>query len=226
MSAIALSMEWQIGGGASEPTLTRLTTAFERAGAEVANVGKHILPRLIPVLEGATAKQLDAEGGGPAGPFAPLSAKYAAWKERNFPGQPILRRTGAMAAALTESGAPGARRDVSGDSLTFGTSGVPYASFHQTGTRRMPTRAPFDFGGDLDEQLRKVAMAGIRAALREASAGLLDFEGDTFTDDDGQTYAVQSGKRGGRFAVIGGSKVYLKRDKAGRVVKRKLGARP
>lgn len=220
MSAIVLSVEWQVGGGASEPTLTRLTTALERAGAESANVGKHILPRLVPVLEGETAKQFDAEGQGPAGAWASLSVPYATWKEANFPGRPILELSGALRAALTDGGASGARRDVSGDSLTFGTSGVPYASFHQTGTGRMPSRPPLDFGNGLEEGIRRAATAGLREAVREGSDGLLDFEGDTF---EGQE--VFTGAKGGRFIREGGGRTYLKRNKAGQVVKQHRGKR-
>lgn len=217
MSAIVLKVEYQVGGGAVEPTLTRLTTALERAGAEVANVGKHILPKLLPILEGATAKQFDEQGGGPqAGAWAPLSASYRAWKEANYPGQPLLVRTGTLRDALTSSGSPGALRSVSGDSLEYGTKGVLYASFHQTGTGRMPSRPPFDFGG-IESQLQAAAMAGVREAVREASDGLLDFEGDTF-----EGLPVQSGPRG-RFIESGGRRTYLKRTKTGTVVKRTYG---
>lgn len=218
MSAIVLQVEYQVGGGSAEPTLTRLTTALERAGAEVADVGKHILPRLVPVLEQGVAAQFDAEGAGPTGAWAQLSPPYARWKEANFPGQPILVRTGALRAALTEGGAPGALRDVSSDSLAFGTAGVPYASYHQTGTGRMPSRPPFDFGAELEEGIQQAATAGVRAAVREASDGLLDFEGDVF---EGQQ--VFTGARGGRYINTAGGRTYLKRDRAGNVVRQRRG---
>lgn len=216
MSAIVLQVEYQVGGGAAEPTLARLTTALERAGAEVANVGKHILPKLLPVLEQGAAAQFDAEGAGPvAGPWAPLSARYAEWKAQHYPGQPILVRTGALRAALTSGTAQGALRDVGDDSLAFGTDGIPYASNHQTGTGRMPARPPFDFGPATEEAMQAAAMAGVRAAVREASDGLLDFEGDTF-----EGLPVQTSPRGGRFIESNGQRTYLKRTKAGAVVKR------
>jgi hypothetical protein len=216
MSAIVLSVEYQLGGGQSEPTLARLVTALERAGAELLDVGKHILPKLLPLLEVETGKQFDAEGSGPnAGSWAPLSVSYAAWKEAHFPEQPKLVATGALRAALTDSSASGAARDVSGDSLTFGTSGIPYASSHQTGTGKMPARPPFDFGQDFEDGMRAAAEAGVREAVREASDGLLDFEGSEF---EGQ--AVLTGRRGGRYVVnAGGSRTYLKRSKSGAVVR-------
>jgi len=225
MSAIALSIEFTIGGR-TEPTVTRLTAAFERAGAEVADVGKHVLPKLVPVLEGAVARQFDAQGAGPEmGSWAPLSESYAAWKEKHYPGQPILVRTGKLRAALTDSNAPGARRDVSGESLSYGTTGIPYASAHQTGSvaghltaGNLPARPPFDFGSDFEAGMQAAAAAGIREAVREASDGLLDFDGDTF-----EGLPVQTGAGGGRFVESGGRRTYLKKTKSGEVVKRRFG---
>lgn len=221
MSAIVLSVEYQVGGGASEPTLTRLTTALERAGLELADVGKHVLPKLIPLFEEKVGEQFEARGKGPSGSWAALSTKYAAWKERVAPGRPLLVLTGALGAALTDSADAGARRDISGDSLSYGTKGVPYATFHQTGTSDMPSRPPFDFGSDMEEGMQAAALAGAREALRAASDGLFDFEGDTFKGQQ-----VMTGKRGGRYVQsAGGSRTYLKRDAAGNVVKRGFGGK-
>lgn len=241
MSAIVLSVEWQVGGGSSEPTLTRLITALERAGAELADVGKHILPKLLPVLEVETGKQYAAEGDGPSGSWAPLTVKYAAWKEAHAGGMPPGLLSGQMFAALTSSSASGAMREVSGNSLNYGTSGIPYASFRQTGTSyrksgplrpgqsassmrgptRMPARPVFDFGPDLEDAMRSAAMAGVREAVRAAGDGLLDFEGDTF---EGQS--VLTGRSGGRYVVgSNGGKTYLRQGPSG-VVKRTFGGKP
>lgn len=219
MSAIVLSTTWQIGNGTPEPTLVRLTTALERAGAELLKVGEHILPRLLPILEVETAKQFDAEGSGPqSGSWAPLSVSYAKWKAAHFPGKPILQRTGALKAALTGPGA-NARRDISGNTLSFGTTGLPYASFHQTGTGRMPARPEFDFGPDFEKAMQAAAAAGVREALKVGSAGLLDFDDATF-----EGLPVLTGKNGGRFVVgSNGRKTYLKRAADGRVVQRRFG---
>lgn len=221
MSAIVLQVEYQLGGGSSEPTLARLTTALERAGAEVADVGKHVLPKLVPLLESETAKQFDAQGAGPqAGSWAALSPRYAEWKARVAPGAPINVLSGTLRAALTDGGSTNALRDVSDKSLTFGTKAVPYASIKQTGSGREPARPPFDFGSDFEAGLQAAAMAGVREAVREASDGLLDFEGDTF---EGQQ--VQTGASGGRFIESGGARTYLKKTKSGEVVKRRYGGK-
>lgn len=224
MTAIALQVEYVIGGQA-DGTVTRLTTALERAGAELANLGKHVLPRVAKALEAGTAAQFAAEGAGPqAGSWAALSTSYAAWKQRVYPGQPKLVATGAMRAALTDGKAPGAKREIGNDSLSFGTTGIPYASYHQTGTGRMPSRPPFDFGSDFEKAMNAAAMAGVREAVREGSEALLDFDGATYTED-GTTYDVQTGANGGRFVEMGGGRVYLKRTAAGRTVKRRYGGK-
>jgi hypothetical protein len=132
----------------------------------------------------------------------------------------LLVLTGALGAALTDSADAGARRDISGDSLSYGTKGVPYATFHQTGTSDMPSRPPFDFGSDMEEGMQAAALAGAREALRAASDGLLDFEGDSF---EGQQ--VMTGKGGGRYIQSAGGRTYLKQTKGGDVVKRRYGGK-
>ncbi len=223
MTAIAFSMEWYVGGTV-DPGLRRLRAAFERGGAELANLGKHVFPRVVPALEAAAAAQFDGEGVGTTGRWAQLSPKYAAWKAKHFPGAPILQRTRALMAGLTDSSATTARREVSNDALSFGTAGVGYASFHQTGTQKMPARPPIDMGADFEEALLAAAQVGVRDAVRAGSDGLLDFEGDMYTDETGATRQVFRGGRGGAFFVNGqGGRTYLKRKKSGEVVKRTYG---
>lgn len=67
----------------------------------------------------------------------PLSPRYAAWKERHFPGQTILRRTDAMMHGFT--GRPMAVERIEPHSCAFGSNRKP-AIWHQKGTRRMPAR--------------------------------------------------------------------------------------
>ena len=178
MSAIAFTVEYRVGGTV-DPGLKRLAMAFERAGAEVADVGKHILPRVVPVLEAAVGRQFSAEGQGPdVGKWKPLSAVYAAWKEANFPGEPILQRTHALRDGLTSANAPTANRNITGSTLAFGTKGVPHASFHQTGTGKMPSRPPVDLDAQAEKDLQRAALAGVRDAVREAGDGLITPKGE------------------------------------------------
>lgn len=179
MTAVAITLEYQVGNETGEQSVERLAVAFERAGAEMANFGKHVFPELVPVLEAAVGRQFDAEGTGPAaGAWAQLQPAYAAWKEGRYPGQPILVATGALREALTNDANAHALRDYTDANFNFGTQGLDYASFHQTGTSRMPPRPPFDFGPDVEREMARAAADGVRKAVREASNGMLEVTGE------------------------------------------------
>jgi len=65
--------------------------------------------------------------------WAPLSAKYGAWKAKNYGGLPILRLTGKMQ--------DGTRiRPAQGVGLFSARMGTNYGMYHMTGTRFMPAR--------------------------------------------------------------------------------------
>jgi phage gpG-like protein len=93
------------------------------------------------------ARKFDTEGAHEAGtdeqgnanpPWAPLSERYAAWKERHFPGAKILQRSGDLRAAAT-----GPATVITPSSLSL-TVDSPYALFHQSSRprKRLPRR-PF-----------------------------------------------------------------------------------
>jgi phage gpG-like protein len=82
-------------------------------------------------------KQFASQGSQFGTPWAPLSPKYRAWKAAHFPGQPILVRTGRLRTSLTQR--PLGIEEVSTKGLRLGTD-VPYAQWHQRGTRVMPRR--------------------------------------------------------------------------------------
>lgn len=178
MSVYGLELEVSVGNDTGPGVLQRFAVAFERGGEAIADFPKYVWPRLTPALEQAEATQFDAQGTGPvAGAWAALSPSYAAWKEGVAPGMPTLEFSGLLRNALTSPAAPGARREASGDAFLFGTQGVPYASFHQTGTQRMPARPPFDFGATFEDAMKKAVMEGLRAAIKESSRGQLELEG-------------------------------------------------
>jgi len=79
-------------------------------------------------LETDQFKSEGAEGGEK---WAPLSEVYAGWKERHYPGQQILERTGDLRASLTRRGDPNAVHIEERKLLTLGTK-LPYAIYHQS----------------------------------------------------------------------------------------------
>ena len=170
MSVLGITVEYRVGTESGPDVLQRVGIAFERAGAELVDMGKHVFPLLSPVFEAAERRQFDAQGNGPvAGNWAALSDVYAEWKAKKFPGQPILVATGGLRAGLTEPNSPFGNRDWSASTFVFGTQGVAHASFHQTGTARMPARPPFDLDSQFEDELSVAGRKGINAGIRAAN---------------------------------------------------------
>jgi phage gpG-like protein len=102
-----------------------------------------VWPDVDEYLRTALRQLFEKEGarGGPR--WAKLTKAYKAWKDSNYPGRPILVLTGALKESLTEEdGDHIFEPDRLG--MTLGTS-VPYARYHQTGTRTMRPRPPIRF---------------------------------------------------------------------------------
>ena len=75
--------------------------------------------------------------------WTPLNRAYAAKKQADGYGTKILVRTGQLKTSLTGGGfvggGVGVVRKISKRAMTIGTK-VPYAKYHQRGTRKMPKR--------------------------------------------------------------------------------------
>jgi len=141
-------------GGLVSVEVTGTDSVLKGLGAILSNI-QDLTPFWRDVLAPKyfqTVQALFATGGraqGPGGKFvggawAALSPKYKVWKQQHFPGQPILVRTGALRQSLTWQGGqlgPGGVFTPMPGWVVLGTS-VPWARFHQHGTKRMPAR-PF-----------------------------------------------------------------------------------
>jgi hypothetical protein len=167
---LGFDIGWHIGGAEEPDGLGKVSVAFERAGHNLEQFGQYVFPKLQPVFEEHTKRQMDAEGQGPvAGHWQQLSEAYQAWKDGVAPSSPMLQLSGDMYAGLTSSSSPFANRQYSADQFNFGTANVPYASFHQTSTRKMPARPPFDFDEQqLQQDAQRAGLEGVREAVREA----------------------------------------------------------
>lgn len=165
MSVVGFDLTWSVGGREDPDALQKLSFAFERFGDDLTDFSAFVWPKVLPALEEEELRQFEAEGNGASGGWAALSPKYAERKEREWPGKPILERTGALREALTSSESTHARRIVTVDQFDFGTDGLEYASFHQLGTHHMPARPPFDFGDELEQSVQRAALEGVREAL-------------------------------------------------------------
>lgn len=94
-----------------------------------------VAPSILTALRSIVADQFASQG---RGLWRPLSKRYAAQKARKYPGKTILRRTDRMYDSLVKRTASSIV-SINKNELTYGTS-VPYASFHQAGTKKMPAR--------------------------------------------------------------------------------------
>ena len=84
--------------------------------------------------------QFESEGGYSGLSWPALSTRYAAWKAKHYPGRKLLVQTGRLQSSLTTVNSD--HRFISlPQEVTMGT-GVQYAGFHESGTRRMPSRPP------------------------------------------------------------------------------------
>lgn len=86
-------------------------------------------------------KQFRTEGRFASGGWSPLSPAYAAWKARNYPGRPILVRTGDLKKSLTTR--PFGVEVIERKFMAIG-SDVDYGKCHQHGGRYLPRRRPVE----------------------------------------------------------------------------------
>jgi phage gpG-like protein len=86
--------------------------------------------------------QFKTEGAAGGEKWQELSPEYAGWKAVNFPGKPILQRSGDLMKSLTSGSDPNAIKREERKTLTLGSS-VPYAIYHQSpAPRKVLPRRP------------------------------------------------------------------------------------
>ena len=119
----------------------------ERVGLAMAALAQHLGNDLRPALEVIRSwwhtwqsEIFASEGSAQGAAWAPLSDKYRAWKEKAYPGRPILELTGALHRAMT--GGSGEWHRIGKREMTVGTKGIPYTMAHNFGTDKLPAR-PF-----------------------------------------------------------------------------------
>lgn len=111
--------------------------------AERAVMAQPAWEAIIEAMQKDTAEQFDSQGGAQSGGWAPLSPLTIANKARLNLRPEILRATDRMMNSFTgETG--DTIKDVLPFEFSWGTE-VPYATFHQSGTSKMPQRRIIDF---------------------------------------------------------------------------------
>lgn len=111
---------------------------FASYGADVSDLSVPFA-QIADDLQADFTLNMATEGGVFAGGWAPLAASTIADRVRKgYGASPILYRTGRLANSLSGDGGDTVKT-VTAKSVTVGTS-VPYATYHQTGTKKMPQR--------------------------------------------------------------------------------------
>lgn len=126
---------------------------------------REIWPGVITEFRQIEREQFAGEGVGRTGKWKPLSAGYAKWKAKRYPGMPILQRTQALFKSLTGNTSDSVVNPEK-ESLEIGTS-LRYAVFHQRGVQgRLAQRKPIDFNEQQRTRLMKVIQKRMLSAGR------------------------------------------------------------
>lgn len=117
------------------------------------------LRRIADDFREMIARQFATEGRAEGTPWAPLAPSTL--RRRRARSSPILQSSGALLRSLSLAGAAGHVERLEDQSLAIGTS-VPYALFHQTGTRRgLPARPIIVISGARSERWMEIVRGGI-----------------------------------------------------------------
>ena len=108
----------------------QLDRAFNRVDQEISDF-RNFWPGVILAFYEIETAQFATEGAqGASGQWAALSPAYKIFKEREFPGKTILRRTDALYESMTGPDALDSILRPEKEELTIG-SALPYALVHQ-----------------------------------------------------------------------------------------------
>mgnify|MGYP003136546215 FL=1 len=166
-----------------EPGGLKLLRGMEK-WADLIEDASEAWPHVTNLIHRHNMRTFKSEGAatGNRRKWAPLSPAYAIQKAREFPGRPILVRTGALRSALT--GGSGSRVRKTKKTLTVGAKGeqARIGTYHQLGTAYMPARPPIKFDprikpGTLPYVVSQILQTMIVAKRRKAlgaDAGIID----------------------------------------------------
>jgi phage gpG-like protein len=115
-----------------EDQVSRSLLAYAERAGDMRPAWEELRDRFV----GYEEKWFDSEGDGR---WPPLSASYAEWKARHFPGRKTLVREGDLKASVLKP-------DIEVMEPTFAMFGTadPVAGYHQKGDGRLPMRRVID----------------------------------------------------------------------------------
>ena len=125
----------------SVPNALKIHFAFAGLAEEVKDWSRNIWPSVVRyALRPWLTDQFAQQGHGAHGNWPALTALYAARKAKTYPSKLILEASGKMKESLIPEANKG---EMTPRTLRYG-SNVPYAIYHQTGTKKMVARRIFD----------------------------------------------------------------------------------
>tara|TARA_R110000824_G_scaffold86623_3_gene214231 strand:- start:5932 stop:6621 length:690 start_codon:yes stop_codon:yes gene_type:complete len=151
LSQTGSRMRSESGGGPGikfhmefEPSAESISQFFEKWADEIKDM-RPVWSDVVKLFRKHEARHLDSGGEATGKAFVPLSPAYKAWKDRNFPGKPILTLRGALRLALVDGKGSSAFKRETRDSLHVGVLGGEvgvYAAAHAFGQGNLPVRPP------------------------------------------------------------------------------------
>lgn len=123
------------------PGAGALTTALSRYADKIDDFTPFWNEYFVPTWYSMMYIQYTSQGAATGQPWAPLSERYAAWKRKHYPGQPVGVLTGRAKGSLTSPFHPDSVVMKGRHSFAVGTD-LNYPIYLQLGTRRMRARPP------------------------------------------------------------------------------------
>jgi len=120
----------------AEEAFSRMHNTFHKWSDEIGDISK-AFEKFVPYFQESREAWIMSGRTVDGKKFAPLSPSYKARKIKKWGRKPILVASGRMLGALT--GGPGWKHKISKKELRIDLD-IPYASYHQEGTPKMPQR--------------------------------------------------------------------------------------
>lgn len=117
---------------------TQVMRGFSRMADNVKDLSEAFREIVQDFHERVETQQFESEGRYGSGGWQPLTPRYAERKEKEYPGTPIMVRTGLLKESLLGQN-PYSREDIKPLEMRVGTQ-VGYAKFHQKGTKKKGTK--------------------------------------------------------------------------------------
>ena len=125
----------------SLPGQKEVSVALSRFNEKISDWTHYWNDWLKPAWFRHITTQYETQGASTGNQWPALTPRYAAWKNKHWPGLPTGVLSGATRESLTFPDDPLGIWEATPTSLTVGTR-VPYAIYLQTGTPKMKARPP------------------------------------------------------------------------------------